>query len=279
MSPDHRPGRPRTDCLDPHGFVLLSVLIVIGTVSALATSASVATRIERAGADLELRLVQASALADAGLTRAVAALEAQEDPLAASLLADQRPIRWRFAGREIVLSLVPEVGKVDLNTGDAEFVVNVLRAVVRDDAESDRLVRRLAALRQARQPLETVRGLLDPGDRSGPLARDLEAVFTVWTSLRGVDPKAASSIVLRQLPGLQDGEADLLEQAINSGSAAELSPFLARFGPLLGAARPIYRARAEVGIESGVTIRKEALLAHNPTTRTVWVVLWRDVVE
>jgi hypothetical protein len=143
---------------------------------------------------------------------------------------------------------------------------------------ADRLIRRLATIRRAGQDLETVRGLLDPHDRVGPLARDLEAVFTVWTSLRGVDPKFASSIVLRNLPGLQQGEAELLVQASARGSYAELSPLVTRFAPLLEATQPIYRARAEAKVE-GVTARREALVTHNPTTRAVWVVFWRDTVE
>ncbi|KAB0264678.1 hypothetical protein [Microvirga brassicacearum] len=271
MPLEQRPDRLR----DPGGFVLLSVLLVIGIVSALVIALTMTVRADRTNAAIERRLVQASALADAGLTRIIAALEGQDDPLLSNL---SKPIYWRFAGQEVVVSLVPEAGKVDLNSGDSDLVVNVLGAVVRDGVVADRLVRRLAAMRRDGQGLETVRGLLDPDDRAGPLARDFEAVFTVWTNLRGVDPKFAPSVVLRNLPGLQAGEAELLVQASARGAYAELSPFITRFGPLLGATRPIYRARAEANVE-GATARREVLLAHNPTRRLVWVVFWRDTVE
>ncbi|WP_157961475.1 hypothetical protein [Microvirga flavescens] len=263
---------------DTRGFVLLSVVLVIGVVSALVVSLTMEVRSSRANASTERRLVQATALADAGLVRAIAALETSDDRLWARLLNRSEPARWRFTGGDVLISLVPETGKVDLNSGDPDLVVNLLRAVVEDGAVAERLVRRLDALRRTRQDLETVRGLLDPDYRASPLARDLEAVFTVWTNLRGVDPRFAPPIVLRQLPGLQEGEAELLVQARDRGVYAELSPFIARFGPLLGAKRPIYRAQAEATIE-GVTVRREALLIHNPGTRTTWIVFWRDVID
>jgi hypothetical protein len=254
------------------------VLLVTGLVSALVIASTTAARVDRVNAAAERRLAQASALADAGLNRIVAALQNSDDPLRPRLLRRSGPVPWRFAGRDVLVSLAPEAGKVDLNAGDPDLVVNVLRAVVRDDGVADRLTKRLAAWRSARQDLETVRGLLDQTDRVGTLAHDLEAVFTVWTGLRGVDPKFAPPIALRHLPGLQQGEAEVLVRASASGNDAELSPFVARFGPLLGAQRPIYRARAEVSFE-GVTARKEALLSHNASLDQVWVVFWRDVME
>ncbi|MGO4571636.1 hypothetical protein [Microvirga sp. 2TAF3] len=271
-------GKSCKNDMRSRGFVLLSVLLVIGVVSSLMIGLTMAVRADRANVAIERRLVQAGALADAGLTRAIAALEATDDQLLASLLDRSRPTRWRFAGQDIFISLIPETGKVDLNSGDPELIVNILHAVVRDTAKADRLVQRLSAMRRARQDLETARGLLDPNDRAGPLARDIEAAFTVWTSLRGVDPRFAPSVVLRHLPGLQEGEAELLERAREHRAYDELSPFIARFGHLLGANRPIYRARAEVTIE-GATARREALLTYNPTTRVVWVVFWRDVAD
>jgi hypothetical protein len=260
------------------GFALLSVLLVTGLVSALVTASAMTSRADRANAALERRIVQATALADAGLNRAIASLEIPGDPFLLRLQSDRKPVRWRFSGEDILLSLVPEAGKVDLNAGDPGLVVNVLRAVLHDDVAADRLVRRLAAWRSAGRDLETVRGLLDPADRTSPRARDLETVFTVWTGLRGIDPKVSPPSVLRHLPGLQQGEAEILERARASGSYADLSPFIARFGALLGAARPIYRARAEVTFQ-GVTVRREALVTHNPSFNRVWVVFWRDVVE
>jgi len=257
------------------GFVLLSVLLVTAVISALLISLTITMRVDRSNAALEWRLVQASALADAGLTRIIAALEAVDDPLLPGL---NTSIRWPFAGQQVTIALVPETGKVDLNSGESALVVNVLRAVVQDGVKADSLLQRLDAMRRAGQYLDSVRGLLAPSDRAGPLARDLDAVFTVWTNLRGIDPKFAPAIVLRSLPGLQPGEAELLVQASARRSHSELSPFVTRFGPLLGATRPIYRARAEAAFE-GVKVRREALLSHNTSTRAVSVVFWRDLVD
>jgi hypothetical protein len=65
---------------DASGFVLLSVLSVIGIVSALMIALTMAVRADRSAAAIEWRIVQASALSDAGLSRIIAALEAPDDP-------------------------------------------------------------------------------------------------------------------------------------------------------------------------------------------------------
>jgi hypothetical protein len=147
-----------------------------------------------------------------------------------------------------------------------------------DQDKADQFVKRLAGMRRANQYVESVRGLLAPDDRAGPLARELEAVFTVWTNLRGVDPRFAPATVLRNLPGLQQGGAELLLRARKSNIHAELSPFVTHFEQLLQTSRPIYRVRAEAKVE-GVIARREALLVHNSATRVVRVVLWRDVID
>jgi hypothetical protein len=260
------------------GFTLLSVLLTLGLISALLIASTLAARTDRSEAALERRLVQATALADAGLNRVAAALAGAE-PLSAQLLDGSGPHRWSFAGREIAISLGAEAGKLDLNSGDPELVVRVMHAVVQDDAKAARLIERLNAARRSRRDLESVRGLLDPEDRQGALAGAFDAVFTVWTSLPGVDPRFAAPIVLRSLPGLSEAEAELLTQAGRGGNATDLSPLVARFGHLLAGSRPLYRARAEATVEGEVTVRREVLLAHNPAAGTVRVVFWRDALD
>lgn len=260
------------------GFVLLSVLSVIAVLSTLTVAATMSVRSGVAHAGVERQLVQAGAIADAGLVRIVGALKVNDKPLLNKLADRASPLRWHFAEQEVLLSLTPETGKIDLNSGDPNLVVSVLKAVVRDDALADALLRRLDQLRRNGQDLETVRGLLDSVDRIGPLAHDLEAVFTVWTSLRGVNPKFAPEVTLRHLPGLQKGEGDLLVQARERGSYSDLSPFVSRLGALLQADRPIYRARSQVTIE-GVTAQREMLFMYNSTTQAVLVVFWRDVMD
>jgi len=257
------------------GFVLLSVLVVIGIISATLISLTISVRAHRSSAATERRLTQAIALADAGLTRIIAMIEVTNDDFLSDFSV---PVRWKIAGQEVTVSVAPEASKVDLNAGDSALVANVLKAAVENSAKTDRMLRRLAEMRRAGEYLDSVRGLLEPSDRVGRLARDLEAVFTVWTNLRGVDPKSAPAIVLRNMPGLQPGEAELLVQASARRAHSDLSPFVTRFGSLLGGNRPIYRARAEAKSE-GVTVKREALLAYNPSANAVRVVFWRDVTE
>jgi hypothetical protein len=263
---------------DRGGFVLLAVVLVIGVAALAVTAAFVTARRDRIDADIEVKAVRAGALADAGLTRISAALAAEDDPLVPALFGGGKPLSWRLAGQEVELSLVLETGKVDLNAGDAALIANVMRAAAPDEATASRLLARLDAVRRSRRPLEAVRGLLEPRAQTSELARNLEAVFTVWTQMRGVDPKAAPALVLRNLPGLHSGEAALLEQAIATRSHADLSPFVARFGHLLGASRPIYRAQARTRVD-GVTVTREALVLHNSVERQVSIIIQRDLVE
>lgn len=260
------------------GFVLLAVVLMIGVVSLAVTAVFVTARRDRIDASVEVKVVQAGALADAGLTRILGALTVADDPLGAALLDAGKPLPWRFAGQNVELSLVPETGKVDLNAGDPALIATVMRAVAPDEATAGRLLQRLDGFRSSRRPVEAVRGLLEPRDQVSELARRLEAVFTVFTQMRGVDPKAAPALVLRNLPGLHPGEAALLEQAVATRSYADLSPFITRFGVLLGATRPIYRAQARARVD-GVAVTREAVVLHNPAERRVSVVIQRDVVE
>jgi hypothetical protein len=258
-----------------NGFVLLSVLIVTTIISALALAAAVVTRAHMRSTDTEIRIMEARNLADAGLTRMIAAIELQDDPLLMSLLVSES-VSWRYADMDLHLSLSHEAAKVDLNSGQPELVRNVMRAVIKDRAQVERILTRWADFRTNGRTIEATEALLDPAERFNAIGVILEQTFTTLSGARGIDPLAASNPVLRQVPGMTEADLLVLTNARQTRrSSTELSALKTRFSPLLDGERPIYRISAGL-IREGVKVEREAVIARDTSTGRVLVILWRD---
>jgi len=263
---------------DENGFSLLSVLLVTTVISALALGAAVIARVHLRAADAELRIIAARALADAGLTRVVAALETPGDPLLASLRVSSRP--WSYANTEVRLELEHEAGKVDLNVGEQELTQSVMRAVVRESSRADHIVKRWMEFRRQGREIETVASLLDPEERFEVIAADLERHFTTASGARGIDPMSAPLLVLSHVPGIS--AADLSRIASMQRGMIdkdELAAIRRRYQPLLDGERPLYRIRSTVSLPRQLIVRREALVAQDVFTGKVRVIFWRDHVE
>ncbi|MGO4389330.1 hypothetical protein AB4Y85_17520 [Microvirga sp. 2YAF29] len=270
--------RPAPSSSPQNGFVLLSVLVVTAVISALTIAAAIVTRAHVRSTDTEVGTIEARALADAGIARIRASIERQDDPLLISLL-EAPSVSWRYADTDLQLGLIREAGKVDLNSGQPELVRNVMLAAVKDRAQAERLLTRWADFRRNGRIIETTEALLDPAERFDEIAVILEQIFTTLSGARGIDPLAASDLILRQVPGMT--EADLLaltnaRQTQKTG--AELSAIKTRFSPLLDGERPIYRLRASV-LRANTKIEREALVLHDAAMGRVRIILWRDVLR
>lgn len=252
------------------GFVLLTVLVVTTIVSALAIAVMIAARENSRSLAIEAQRVEAEALSDAGLTRIIAALEDADDPMLSALLrTGGTPVIWRYAGRDIALSITMEAGMVDLNSGQPALIRALIRSVIDDPVKNREMLARWEAMRRQGKPLETVIALLDPQDRLRPEARKLEALFTTVTGAQGVDPLAASDTVLSNIPSLTDADRALIAQARISGSRTGLNALRARFRPLLDGERPLYRIHASAVLPNGITVRRSALAAQDLKTRKI----------
>lgn len=263
---------------DKKGFVLLSVLLVTTVVSAFALGAAIIARIHLRDANMELHAIAARALADAGLTRIIAALETSEDPLLASLRTSPTP--WSYAGTELLLELESEAGKVDLNSSDGELVQSIIRAVIKERFLADRILKRWMELRRRGHEIEAIDALLDTQEKFTGIATDLERHFTTTSGARGIDPIAAPDLVLRHVPGIS--EEDLRQITIMRQGVIDRDALFAirrRYQPLLDGERPLYRIRSTISLPHQLIIRREALVAQDDGTGKVHVIFWRDRVE
>ncbi|WP_445504891.1 hypothetical protein [Microvirga sp. G4-2] len=267
-----------TGVKEENGFVLLSVLLVTSVISALALGAAVIARSYLRSADIEVRAISARALADAGLTRIVAALEDVDDQLGASLRVSPTP--WIYAGTELLLEVEFEAGKVDLNSGDGELVQSVMRAVVKDGLLANHVLERWMEFRRRGQEIETIDVLLDPRQRFASLAADLERHFTTISGARGFDPIVASDVVLHHVPGIAEADLRQIEDMRQGRTGkGDLPAIKRRYQPLLDGERPLYRIRSTISLPNQLTVRREALAARNDDTGTMHIIFWRDHVE
>jgi len=257
------------------GFVLLSVLIVTTLISALTIGIATGIRARLRTADAEIELTINRSLADAGVVRIIAALEAVEDPL----LNDLRnaPALWTYDKQEITLSLQSEAGKVDLNAGHPELVRSVMQAVVRDGGLAERILDRWSALRENGHVIESVDRLLDFREKFTSAASDLETYFTTFSGAKGVDPLAAPDLVLRHIPGLTESDLlSLYRQRESSGDQRELAAIKQRYYPFFEGERPLFRIMAMLMRPDQTRMRREALVTQDIQTRQIRVIFWRN---
>ncbi|NIX78440.1 type II secretion system GspH family protein [Microvirga terricola] len=261
------------------GFVLLSVLVVTTLISFLALGTAITIRSQIRKVDAETQSLRARTLADAGITRIIAALEASDDPLLATLQAPPYSTSWRYADTEIHLSLGAEAGKVDLNTGHSELVHNVTRAIVKNRVLAEAILTRWADFRRRKKTIEAVDILLAPQDRFTDVSNDLEKAFTTFSGASGIDPLAAPEIVLRHVPGIRDDDLAIFDVSRRGIDLKDFDAAKARYRPMLDGARPLYRLRTVVSLASGATARREALVAKNADTGKIRIIFWRDTAE
>lgn len=256
------------------GFVLLTVLLVTAVIAAFATASLAFIRAKANAVAVELRLAQTEGVAEAGLVRIIAAIEASDDPLYRRLRNDRTPVVWRYSDADVLLSLSMEAGKVDLNTGDAALVRSVLRGIVADRSRQLELLSKWEAARRQGAVIESVVSLLSPRDRLSPLARDLEAVFTTVTAAVGVDPLAAPEVVLKQVPGLNESDRAALLQARQSDDKDVVRTIKELHHPILDGERPLFRLRSSVRLPNGTEVTRSALVAQEASSRKLSIASW-----
>lgn len=125
------PTRPPRSRARMHGFALVFVLWLGLLLTVLAAGAVLGARAQLAASDAALAQVQAGALAEAGVRRAVLGLL---DRKSRSEWDSGLTVDWRFAGGVVRLTVSPEAARVDLNSARAEVIEGLLaRIALRDD--------------------------------------------------------------------------------------------------------------------------------------------------
>lgn len=107
------------------GIALLIVVAFLGALSVTAGMSALAARVSAAGARAELDQVRLAAAIDAGVNRAANGLTAADEDQ--RWAADGRAYEFEIDGIEVILRPVSEKGRFDLNLGNPEDLVRILR--------------------------------------------------------------------------------------------------------------------------------------------------------
>ncbi len=260
------------------GFVLVTVLLFLGLISALAVQIianSLSVSREAAARSTSVRQIL---VLDAALNRAIYALENPDDRFLRALRSSPNGAPWRFDCTDVRVVLVAESGKLDLNTADLYLLRSVVERLFEDDpAVAEGIVSRLMTFRQAGRRFEFPEAVLGGADRFRYPVDTVRQVFTVLTGQTGFDPATASELLLKALPGQTQESISELLVARASGRLATAA-LSAQLRSLIVRERPVYNVGAELA-SSEIHARREAVVAIEPNTQSARVLSWRSIVK
>ena len=238
-------ARRRPAQADDRGFALVSVILVTLCIALLALGLlglvrEVATGSARLRDEAEIK-----AASEAGLNRIILAFTRVDDPLRAKLIPDGRPVTWTFGGKDLILRVQAESGKLDLNAADREHIAAVVRRLIEDPGGQARFLASLDAARASGKPIASVAQMLSALERMTNVRDRAESFFTVLTNQRGVDAASAPAIVLDTMPALSDEMRRAIHAARAAGQnlSALATPEMRRFV----SQKPFYTFKAETG--------------------------------
>jgi general secretion pathway protein K len=293
-----RSARSETEDRRQGGIALIGVLWAMILLAAIAGGFLTSSRTERHLAFNFVGQIEARALADAGVYRAIAGLMSL-DPAQ----------RWTAgeAGRVVALGdgaatvfIADEAGKIDLNTAAPELLAGLFRAAGSSEAAAESLrdavadwideddLRRPAGAedpdyaaagspyRTGRRRFAAVAELQQVLGVSAALYGRVAPVMTVHSQLAGIDLRAAPPLALAAIPGLGAADIAAIEEAREGEGAtvprlSELGRFAVRSPENTFAIRSVGRAA------SGTIYARDAVvrLTGNP----IWpytIKAWRQ---
>lgn len=263
---------------DKHGFVLISALLFIAVMSALAVRIMGDTLSAGRQAAAERHAMRHVQVLDSALNRAIFALENQSDELLGKMRSTSEGVLWRFDGVEVRIDLQAESGKLDINSADPVFLRGVIEHLFADEASvAAAAIQRLLASREAGRRFEFVEALLRPADRLRYPVESVRKAFTVLTGQTGLDPAAASLPVLSAILGQSRAEAAELRAARAAGAVSSMSsnPALQN---IIVRELPIYTVGAELAAD-GSFARREAVISIDMNTQNAAILSWKTIVK
>jgi general secretion pathway protein K len=260
------------------GAALLIVLWMLLLLSLLATSFAVTQRSDLQMARNGIESARARELADAGVSRAVAAV-GQLDPRF-RWRVDGTDYRWAFGGGTVIISIAGENGKIDVNNAPAAVLESLFRHVGADDDLAARLAQEIVDRRDAMASAARNGGgtgglaagtaaflAIDQlGDLPGMTPRLLQAVLPLVTVNSGaakVDPDTATRAVLLSLPGADATEIETFLASRTEGAAqpsASIALPASIAGYLAPAALSAVTIRADARTDRGAEFVRDALV-------------------
>lgn len=225
-------GRPGTQ----QGVALLVVLWACTLLAILLGGYAMLARTEGLQARYMFAQTQAHYAAEAGLMRAIYAL--QDPQQQQRWIADGRPYPFAFDGAKVSVSVFDESGKVDLNAATPDVLQNLFRLAGMPDAKALDLAKNVVdwrsfAVTPAGAGLNTSAYTMagrDYGPRHGPFAsveelqmvlgmdpavyRTVAPQLTLWSGRPSPDPATAQALALAATPpGMSLQQADAMVAA------------------------------------------------------------------
>jgi general secretion pathway protein K len=257
------------------GIALLVVLWACTLLAILLGGYAMLARTEGMQAGYQFAQTQAHYAAEAGVIRAIYALQ-DPDPRR-RWVADGRSYPFRYGTAAVTLRIVDENGKVDLNAASPA----VLRGLFRAAGQSDEAARKLAAavvewrtfaprtaMHQSvgpvyeprRAPFASIEELQQVKGMTPALYRTIASQLTIWSGRESPDPASAPPLALAAIPGMTPQRAsEIVAARLNADSAAGLADgsgvthSIRAQATLADGTRAVLRATIRLqGIRSGV---------------------------
>ncbi len=281
------------------GFALLLVVWVLATLSVLAAGFAATTRSETRLARNFVEVARARALAEAGVSTAIAHLL---DPTPSGhWRADGTPYAIAFAGGQIRIKIEDESGKIDVNVAPPEMIAGLCAVLGLDDTTSALLLegilsrRRIAAARLAAgagaapqirrlAAFTAIDELMQiPGFDRASFER-LRPYLTVFSQSAAIDPLVAPQPVLLAIPGVDVREVERLLVARAAPVAEESSPFAPALTGvddyITSGALGVATIIAEATTDTGTVFARRAVMASTDVVGQPGQILeWRQEVE
>ncbi|HET6431346.1 MAG TPA: type II secretion system protein GspK [Dyella sp.] len=230
------------------GVALLVVLWACTLLAVLLGGYAVMARTEALQARYAFARTQAQYAAEAGVARAIYAL--QDPQTALRWIPDGRPYRFVFGDTTVQVEVIDESGKVDLNAAAPEVLVGLFTAAGMQAADARALTDRVVAWRSfgttvGPDPADAAYASagLDYGPRHGPFAsieelrmvlgmpariyRTVAPEVTLWSGRDAPNPATAPPLALAAIPGM---DATAIRQAQQARMALDPATAMASGG-------------------------------------------------
>ncbi|MEO8808727.1 MAG: type II secretion system protein GspK [Rhodanobacter sp.] len=206
------------------GVALLLVLWACTLLAILLGGYAAMARTEGLQARYQFAQTQAHYAAEAGLMRAIYGL--QDPRLDQRWIGDGRAYKFKYDVATVVVQVIDEDGKVDLNTDMPEALQGLFRATGLPPAQASQLASRVVDWRGAptvaneaeSQRVAYAAAGLDYAPRHGPFAtieeaqmvlgmtpalyRQIAPVLTIWAGNASPNPNTAPMLALQAIPGI-----------------------------------------------------------------------------
>jgi len=256
------------------GFILPVVLLVLATLSAMAALLISETRTELAIARNIRAAAEVEALADAGIFHMLSELEKREYPQTL-----KPPESWSFGKGSLKITVEPESGKIDLNTGHKDLLAGVLEISGMPSSQARRQAARMESYRDAKSGryFNSIDEFATTFSLDADLAKALRPLTTVYTALEGFAPGGASEEVFAAIPGFR--ESGVASMLANRDGSIELTPEnLATLQRYTVEGIPVYTIIAEARLGKTDTFRRLAVVNLSKDGEPVFYE-WRQLTE